>query len=203
MADNDIVATFNGRCVVSFVQGEDRAIAVSLRDCETGVPLDLTGAGVHFEFVGTLGQPVRRFSDLLVLGVVDVAPGVPFALPNHGLVTGDPVKFTGGVPTPLVVSTTYLVVVADQNTFSLTDTSGNAIAITGDPSGPFYLAMSDVTVNSPASSGLVTLLLRAPVTAAIQEGLGQTFQIEVLDSEGMLRIVLERNDLDVWPQVVQ
>jgi len=202
LMDNDITATFNGKPTMTVVQGEDRAFSVALRDTNTGEPCDLTGCGIHFEFLGLNDFPVRRFSDALTFspGVVD--PGDDFYWGAHGLVTGDPVQFTGTPPAPVSTGQTYLVVVVDEDNFSLTAMDGTPIVITAAAGGNYALKCADVVITTPPTSGVVTLTLRSLVTAALQPGIGQTFQIEVVNSNGLRRIYLEPLELDVYPQVV-
>lgn len=202
MAEIRPTATFNGLPCLAFVQGEDRSITVALRDLNGGAPIDLTAARLTFSFQQLGGGTVRRMSGPLVLPASASAAGQPFLVASHGLVTGDPVTFTstGTLPVPLDTVTTYTVEVVDVNTFTLLDGAGAPVAITAAAVGPFALQGQDVTVTAPSTSGLCQLALRAPVTMAIQDGLAQSFQIG-LQANNQTRIIIERHELDVYPQV--
>lgn len=204
MLEPIISATFNGAPGLSFVQGEDRTIAIEMRDLAAAGPLDLTGSVLRVAFLAAAGGSIRRSNGALVMApaALSVSTGV-FTKADHGLVSGDPVTFTtaGTLPSPLAVSTPYLVVVIDPNTFSLTDASGNPIPTTTAPIGNLSMTVTgDMVLASPLTSGLATLTLRALVTSAVQPGLSQSFQVELIQSNRM-RVIIEANELDVYPQV--
>jgi len=72
-----------------------------------------------------------------VVTVTIAAPGV-FSWTGHGLANGMPIKFstTGALPTGLTAGTTYYVVGAATDSFSVSATAGgSAIATTGTQSG--------------------------------------------------------------------
>ena len=86
-----------------------------------------------------------RFSDFGNLSFAFVDGDVTVAADtidenNHGLDTGQPIRFTSAAPSPCTVGTTYYAIRTDANTIQVASTSANAVAgtqidLTGQASG--------------------------------------------------------------------
>lgn len=195
---------------LQFVQGEDRQIAVTLTDEETGLPINLTGGqfGINMPLQG--GGSVKRSTlGPLILSTQVVVPSgsVPYgyiALTDHGLVTGDPVQaavVSGSLPAPLAALTNYLVKTIDVNNFYITDLSGSIISLTSQGSGSFNLVNSNDVQIVSGDLGQVTFNLRALVSQVCNAAIAQDFQAQYLLS-GKTRIIVIKNLLDVQNQPV-
>lgn len=208
--DANIKVLFDATPVLQFVQGEDRQINLTLQDENSNLPINLTGAqfGMNLPLQG--GGSVKRSTlGPIVLSSQVVVPGgsVPkgyITLPDHGLVTGDPITLvliSGSLPAPLTVLTSYLVQTIDVNSFYITDLSGNVISLTSQGSGSFNLVnANDVQVVS-GDLGQVTLNLRGLVSQVCNAALAQDFQVQYTLS-GKTRILVLQNLLDVLNQPV-
>lgn len=200
---------FNANAVLKFVQGEDRQIDITLRDLDSELPVNLTGAqvGVNFPLQG--GGSVKRstLGPTIVSGEVVVpnssSPGY-INLKDHGLVTGDPVELviiSGGLPAPLAVATNYLIQVIDTDNFYVCNSSGVVIPLTTQGSGSFNLVNStDLSVPS-GDLGQISLNLRAAVSEVVNVGYAQDFQLQYTIG-GEMRILVLKDVLDCILQPV-
>lgn len=207
MADANLSVNFDGECDLVFVQGEDRTILVGLTNLTPLLPQNLTGATVGINLPRQGGGSIKRTTGTTEVLAANVAitPGNVCTLVDHGLVTGDPVTLTaapgGTLPGGLAPATQYLIKVLDNNTFQITDTSGNVIALTTQGTVGFLITNSvDVTLNS-GDLGQFTFNLRALVSAAVNAQLAQTCQVQYTLSS-KTRIALVENLLDVYVQPV-
>lgn len=201
MPDAIIQISFDGGPTLSFVAGEDRLFSMAFTDGRTGAPIDLTGAYVAVSVPGASGLTLRRTSAPYGLLPGSISPvNETITYPDHGLVNGDSVVFSGSsLPVPLVAGTTYLVANAGAGVFSLTDLSGNAINLTTTGAGTFSMLQAGYLTVTLPSAGLASVLFPAAFTGAVEPGAGQGFQVSVIQS-GKTRIVVIGNELDVTAQ---
>jgi hypothetical protein len=200
---NDIVALFNGRPIVQLVQGEDMAIAVSLRSRITQLPFDLTGCGFEIGFVSVDDRVIVRSTEPTMVAISGtVAQGDTVTAYAHGLTSGDLVLVAGsGAPTPLVAGDSYEITVMDADTFYVLDnTTHLPISFTALAMSAWSVSTAGITLSSPLTSGVVSVVLPANFTANIKAGVGQTFQIETKNS-GLVHVYLQDNELDVFAQI--
>lgn len=201
---------FDAQSVLKFNQGEDRQINVTLIDLNTNLPINLTGAqfGINFPLQNggsikrsTLG-PLIESSDVVVPG--GSVPNGYIKLPDHGLVTGDPIQLevvSGGLPAPLAISTNYLVKTIDLDSFYITDSAGSVISLTSQGTGSFNLVNSNDIQIVSGDLGQVTLNIRAAVSQVVNAAIAQDFQADYILS-GKIRILILKNALDVQNQPV-
>lgn len=208
--DTNVGVFFDGKLNLLFVQAEERAVNMVLIDNDTKEPINLTGAYVGVNFPRQDGGAVKRdnfgpivlSSEIVIQGTA--VPKGYIKLPDHGLVTGDPVDLqviSGSLPAPLAALTDYLVKVIDLESFYITDLDGNVISLTSQGSGEFALVNSnDVVIDNPVL-GKVILNLRAPVTQVVKADIAQSFQMNYMLG-GKNRIVVIMDLLDVVGQPV-
>lgn len=128
----------------------------------TGGPIVLNGGGaVYNRMIGldTTSFPNAPLGDTAILPAVKTSAGTSFAntaattpgivvLPKHGLVPGQPIKFTGTVPTGVSTSTQYFVSSFgwSEDAFNIATTVANAWSgVTGTASGSASTSFSVVT----------------------------------------------------------
>lgn len=208
MVDQNLLVLFDGEPELDFVQGEDRELNMLIRDSRTGLPIDLTGAIVGVNLPRQDGGSIKRTTlGPLVLSTEIVIPAHDpgyVQLPDHGLVTGDPVTLvvvTGSLPSPLAPSTSYLVKVIDLDSFYITDLNGNVIPLTSQGSGSFNLVNANDVQIETGDLGKVIFALRSPVTQLVNAAIAQDFQVEFTIA-GKIRIAVLKNLLDVDQQPV-
>ena len=201
--------SFDGQPGLSFAQGEDRKIIIRFFNKYTGDPIDITGFQIGVNFPQYLGGTVKRYSGGISFNTtgVTLTPAMPtlFTLVNHGLVTGDTLRFatqSGGssLPTGLLAATNYLVVVTDVNNFTLTDTSANPIICTTVGVGIIQFTLQGDVVITNATLGQTTLTLRNAVSQVIENMYGQDFQAYWVDATNLIRILSLQGLLDVITQ---
>lgn len=201
MSDPNILAFFDGRGTLTFVAGEDRTIAVLLHDATTQNPIDLTGYTVQLTLPREGGGTVKRSSGPVAIPETAVTVGkTAIYLPDHGLVTGDPVQFAGELPTPLVEATTYIVKVVDLKSFSVTMPDGTPITLSA-AAGPFTMTNSVDLVPGNPVLGQTMWKIRHEVSAAVNIGLAQTFYLG-FSGDGSQRWAVLTGRLDVYPPAV-
>lgn len=207
--NSKLSVTFDTSTLLSFVQGEDRSFQLTFRDDTTGKPIDLTTAAkiqVNLPRLG--GGTVKRMKTgfLIDNGALTLATGY-ISYEDHGLVENEIVRVstTGVLPTGYVAATDYKVAYVDEDTFALKDaTTGVLIKPTTQGTGDFTVTQQAAIlftslVDNPVL-GEVTLNLPLAVTSQIQDGLGQGFQCQFVDSDSDLRIIVLTNGLDVTDQ---
>jgi len=189
---------------LTFVAGEDRSIAILLHDAATHNPIDLTGITVQLTLPREGGGHVKRDSGPLTIPMSAIVANHLY-LPDHGLVSGDPVTFVGELPDPLMDSTTYFVSVVDLNRIGLTGPGGTPIVFgttTAPGAGPFaMLNQVDLTLGTPIL-GQAMWHLRKEVSLAVNSGLSQTFYLGY-SLDGSQRWTMLSGRLDVYPPVVE
>lgn len=207
MSDSVLLANFDGNPGITFTQGESRTIIVTLSSQGTTTPVNLTGSVVDLNLPRQGGGSIKRTSGPVAVAFAEVIidPSNTIVLPDHGFVTGDTVQVAaqggGTLPGGLVISTNYLILVIDVNTFQFTDTSGSLITLTSQGTIGFNITDSnDLQVTTPLL-GQMTLNLRSLVSADTNAALAQTFQVSYTLA-GATRIVLVQNQLDVYAQPV-
>lgn len=207
LLDSDLCIRFsNNQPRLSFVQGEDRTVAIVVSDKNTGEPIDLTSTVMQLSIPRNNGGTIKRNSAPIKVLSTQVAAGAPgtVAMTSHGLVGGDPVTVAPNsastLPAGLAISTPYLVAVIDNNTFSFTDAGGVPITLTTVGTGSFNITntAADITVDVP-TLGHAVLNLRALVSAAANDALAQDMQLGITVA-GKTRIAVLKNALDVYAQ---
>lgn len=207
MADPVPGVKFDGNLALTFNQGEDRTILITVFDQNTGIPINLTGGVVGLNLPLQGGGSIKRTSGIVSVPYsgVTIAPASTITLADHGFVSGDPIQVAaqggGSLPSGLMPSTDYLISVIDVNTFQITDTSGNIIALTTQGTVGFTIQNSNDLQIVSGDLGQATLNLRADVSAEVNAALAQTFQFEYVLS-GKTRIVVIPYQLDVTAQPV-
>jgi hypothetical protein len=211
MAQITPAANFDGNPGIQFCQGEDRSILMTLYDQVSGQPVDLATGSPVVEINLPLngGGSIKRTTGVVTALCANVSPtpANSVSLTDHGFVTGDPVEVaaTGGstLPGGLTASTPYLINVLDNNDFQFTNpTTGAVISLTSQGSGSFTI--TNTTPDLAITTGLlgqVTFTLRALVSAAVNAGLAQSFQVSFTIS-GLTRIVVVQNLLNILNQPV-
>jgi hypothetical protein len=206
--DADLLVKFDNMNGLTFVQGEDRSIVVTLQNKNDYKPIDLTDAVVAINLPLSGGGSIKRTTlgpKILFSQVVVPSGSVPkgyISLIDHGLVTGDPVTLvivSGGLPSPLAVLTDYLIQTIDKNNFYIADTNGNVISLISQGSGSFNIVNDDLSIDSPAILGQFTFDLRALVSSSTKDGLAQDLQVQYI-KDGKTRIEVLSNLLDVYIQ---
>ena len=199
--DAKLILFFDGNPQLCFVQGEDRTTQLCFFDAKAGVPLDLTGASVSLSLPASLAGTVRRSSAPLTLtpaNITAASPGV-VTYPDHGLVTGDTVRFVGsGLPAPLVAATDYAVVALSPNTLTLT-LAGVPVALTTPGSGGFTMGSPSVVISATPQTGCATVTLSAACTNAVNPGQMQDAQANILIA-GKTRICVASGAITVLEQ---
>lgn len=191
---------------LSFVQGEDRTIGLSISDDLSGHAVDLTGASLQVAFLGLDGRALKRRSAGLAVASASVAPstGVLTAV-GHGLVTGDIVRVaaTAGstLPGGLAPGIDYLVSSLTADTFMLLTTAGAAVALTNAGAGSLEVTSTNLAIDD-AAGGHAVLNLPAALTAEVVDGQMQDLQVSIRSAAGMVRIAVIKGCLDVYPQAV-
>lgn len=207
--DASLQVQFDAQPGLSFGQGEDRSVTLTLIDTNTATPINLTGGVVQVSLPLSGGGSIKRTNTGPLVNAAQVVVAVGSAagyisLPDHGLVTGDPIQVavvSGSLPSPLAVLTNYLVQTIDNNNFYITDTSGNIISLTTQGSGSFNLVNSNDIQITTGDLGKVTFNLRALVSAMVNAGLMQDFQVSYTLS-GKTRIAVLSAQLDCTAQPV-
>lgn len=204
MTDPVVQIAFDGNPGLSFCQGEYRTVLLTFVNKLTGIPINLTGTvSVNFSQQG--GGTVKRSTAGVNIPAsqVNITPANTLTLQDHGFVTGDTIQVAaqagGALPGGLSALTNYLVVAIDLNTFSLTDSSGNAIVLSSQGTiGLVATLQNDVTISN-ATLGQVSLVLRNQVTAVVNAALAQDFQVGYVNSNEP-RIAVIQGQLDVLAQ---
>jgi hypothetical protein len=203
--DPILQVAFDGLPGLQFNQGEDRTILITLVNQTTGIPINLTGSVVGLNLPRQGGGNIKRTSGVVAVPYlgVNINPTNTITLPDHGFVTGDPIQVAaqggGTLPGGLATLTNYLVVVIDNNTFSLIDTSGNPIVLTTQGTVGFNITNSNDLALVSGDLGQATLNLRALVSADANAALAQNFQFQYTLSS-KTRIVVIAAQLDVIAQ---
>lgn len=207
--DTSVGVKFDGNQGLSFTQGEDRLVLVTVFDIPSNLPINLTGgqAGINFPLQG--GGSVKRLTSGPIVNtsgvVLPAGQNGYIHLPDHGLITGDPIQVAvigGGVlPTPLAPATPYLIQTIDKDNFYFTDTTGAIVSLTDQGSGSFTITNSTDLQIPAGDLGEIMLNLRALVSAQINAALAQPFQVEITLA-GKTRIVPIVGHLDVTAQPV-
>lgn len=202
--DADIKVCFDGQDGLSFIQGEDRTVTLCFTDRHTGMPVDLSGGYVSLILPRLDGTDIVRTSQAYALTSALVslspAPGV-ITFPNHGLVTGDSLVFTGAsLPAPLVAATSYRAKVLDSNTLSLTDGSGNPITLTSVGSGSFSFTAAYTAINAVPQTGCALVTLTSAATSQVAAGRAQSVEVDLL-AGGQHRSCVLAGALDVTPRL--
>lgn len=207
LLDSDLCIRFsNNQPRLSFVQGEDRTVAIVVTDRNTGQPIDLTSTVMQLSIPRNGGGTIKRNSapiKVLSTQVTAATPGT-VSMASHGFANGDPVTVAANssstLPAGLAASTPYLLVVIDNNTFSFTDASGTPITFTTVGTGSFNVTNTAVDLNVDVPTlGHAILNLRAAVSAAVNDAQAQDMQLSIT-SAGKTRIAVLKNALDVYAQ---
>lgn len=210
LPDIAFFARFDGNDRVSFVQGEDREVVVTLRDMASDTPLSLLGCSVslHLPRAGEQGGSIKRRTT--PLSVVYPGTAGPVALTlfpatSHGLVSGDVVQVmslnAAGLPAPLLPSTNYVVSASDNDHFGLL-LNGAQVVVTEPLAGGFLLSVVGAATADGATDGVVVFTLSSFVTEATAAGVGKPLQLNYTDALGLTRIYLLPHALDVQAQAL-
>jgi hypothetical protein len=208
MECSGLAVKFNQCDTLAFTQGDGpRQFACVLYDPRTALQAILAGSTLSLNFPRQGGGSVKRSTAPIQVAqaAVIVPQGGPpgyISLPDNGLCDGDKFQLTtsGTLPTPLALATNYLVETIDNDTFYLTDLSGNIIQISDQGSGGFTMTsqFQDIVV-----SGTQFLLnLRSSWSLFVNAALAQTPQLSYTDPSNNQQIVIIRNQLDVFAQPV-
>ncbi len=96
----------------------------------------------------------RKFASLQgVTGTVTISNGSPAVITwaEHGRISGEPIKFTttGGLPTGLVVGTTYYIKVTGSDTFNVSATADGTSINTSSAGSGTHTAKVSINLNKP------------------------------------------------------
>lgn len=211
MADVDLQVRVNRRIRLTFTVGEDRTVELLLQDGNLQLPIDLTGAKLTLALPKSGGGAIKRRTGGLVFSwsqVTNQGGMAVFAIPAHGLVTGDTVQLAAvgdgaSLPAPFASTTPYVVIYISAKELALVATgtalSPSTLVLGAPATGQAVLQSDDFTVLN-AALGQASCRLTAPCTNACAVGQGQDYQLVYTDAQGLTRIFTGSAMLDVMGQ---